>query len=294
MQRDETIPFHNESCSDEERALLQAKFWKLLARQTALFTMGESRSVPHETARELLRSLCYTLKIDGIHDVERIKKLLSVDLQEEYSRCVRILEIKKKTGHRLWQTVCLRAPTLRNQAMEDTLYSIGGFWKRYDIHYFAHRIPCDIDYPLCHPVPDSLQGVDYVTEYLRRLMMENNLLCRLDTSCCERLLESLHPHYRWLVLNLYEPIAANALGLTLVNGDIRSLKITPSIREKILSLLSTLPEADALQRLRRAAQSLCWELNIHSSFSQMYLEDWAVSLLPRIRSCASCGIFLSF
>ena len=66
MQRDET-------CSDEERALLQAKFWQLLARQTALFTMGESRSVPHETAQELLRSLCYILKIDGIHDVERIK-----------------------------------------------------------------------------------------------------------------------------------------------------------------------------------------------------------------------------
>ena len=52
MQRDETIPFHNETCSDEERALLQAKFWKLLSRQTALFTMGESRSVPHETAQE--------------------------------------------------------------------------------------------------------------------------------------------------------------------------------------------------------------------------------------------------
>ena len=48
--------------SGEEISRLQEKLLELLARRTALYTMGESSSIPRETAEELLRSLCYTLR----------------------------------------------------------------------------------------------------------------------------------------------------------------------------------------------------------------------------------------
>ena len=46
---------------------------------------------------------------------------------------MRLLEIKREVGRRLWQAVCLSASGLKNCSLEDTLVSIGGFWKRYDL-----------------------------------------------------------------------------------------------------------------------------------------------------------------
>jgi len=55
---------------------------------------------------------------------------------------------------------------------KDTLTNIDFFFKRYDYHFFAHEIP-DIFYQLNQPVPQELQGIEYVNEYLSRLLKEN-------------------------------------------------------------------------------------------------------------------------
>lgn len=70
--------------SGEEISRLQEKLLELLARRTALYTMGESSSIPRKTAEELLRSLCYTLRIGGDAAPERLRELLDGDLSQAY------------------------------------------------------------------------------------------------------------------------------------------------------------------------------------------------------------------
>ena len=143
------------------------------------------------------------------------------------------MEAKAKYARSLWQAACLTLPGIENQSLLDTMKSIGGFFKKYDCRFFAHQIPCDIDYQLCRPAPDSLMGVDYVIEYLRRICVENDLLRRFDPALTVRLLDLYCPDYKGLLINLYEPVAANALGLALTGGDIRKLEVSEGERERL-------------------------------------------------------------
>ncbi len=118
--------------------------------------------------------------------------------------------------------------------MLDTLKSIGRSFDLYDPVLSAHVVPCDIDYQLALPVPDSLLGIDYVHEYLRRLSIENSLLVRVEPEALTSLLDSWMPDWRDLVANLYEPVAyallksalmANAAEAVCLDGSSRQVGI---------------------------------------------------------------------
>ena len=161
-----------------EQQALQAKLFALLARQVRNYTKGESDSVPVETAQALLDSICFTLGLDLEDPGERGRELLARDLAKELTSRRERLRGEMVRGNILWVSLCRALPPVKNRAMQDTLRSIGGFWRRYDFVYLAQEIPCDIDYQLALPVPERMQGVRYVKEYLRRLSIENHFLRR--------------------------------------------------------------------------------------------------------------------
>jgi hypothetical protein len=65
--------------SPEDVAAFQDRLLRLLERRTALYTMGDSSSVPRHTAGEVLRSVCFVLGIDP-EQPDVPERLLSVDL----------------------------------------------------------------------------------------------------------------------------------------------------------------------------------------------------------------------
>lgn len=132
---------------------LQAKLVALLARQARNYTKGESDSVPVETAQALLDSICFTLGLDLEDPGERGRELLARDLAKELTSRRERLRGEMVRGNILWVSLCRALPPVKNRAMQDTLRSIGGFWRRYDFVYLAQEIPCDIDYQLALPVP---------------------------------------------------------------------------------------------------------------------------------------------
>ena len=64
------------------------------------------------------------------------------------------------------------------------------------------------------PVSESLLGINYVNQYLARLAAENSLLTRLPQGEVRAVLERSCPDWRGLLVNLYAPVAANALART--------------------------------------------------------------------------------
>ena len=80
----------------------------------------------------------------------------------------------------LLQTALASRPHIENRSLSDTLNSLKSFSKRWDFHFFAQEIPCDIDYPLSQPVSEALRGVDYVNEWLRQLCLEQAFLDCFD------------------------------------------------------------------------------------------------------------------
>jgi hypothetical protein len=264
----------------EDVAAFNEQFLRLLERRTAIYTMGDSTSVPRHVAADILRSVCFVLGIDP-DDPTIPERLLRVDLEDEFRRGLAEIERKIARAQQLWQDVIATMPHIANIALRDTLVEIGEFPNRYDFRSMAHEIPVSIDYPLCHLVPEELLGVDYITEYLRRLLLEADFLRCFELDACVRVLDLASPDYVDLLVNLYEPIATNAIGLALIGKDPRPLRIAEEDRAEIAGRLGPLGRAGRERALREAATAVCRALGIRDEGAEEYLRAIVPELLPR-------------
>ena len=163
------------------------------------------------------------------------------------------------------------------------------------IHLFTK---CAMDYQLSQPVSEALQGVDYINEWLRRLCLEQEFLRRFDQPSARAVVARSCPDYRRLLINLFEPVAVNALGLALLGEDPRILSVSPSLRRKLELQFAPLTEAESNAALSAGAESLCAWLGIQNQQATRYLNGLALGLRPRLRAALDAGtleyVFLEF
>jgi hypothetical protein len=269
-------------------AAFQERFMRLLERHTAIYTMGDSTSVPTHVAVDLLHSVAFVLGID-LESPEIPERLLTIDLEDEFRRNLAGIERKVELSGGLWRGVVSTVPPIPSTSLRDTIAAIGDFPQHYDVRSMAHEIPAVFDYPLCHPVPETLLGVDYINEYLRRLLVEADFLRRLDVDACVRVLERSSPDFEDLLVNLYEPVATNAIGRALVREDPRPLRISDEERAGIAARLGPLTSAQRERAMLEAASATCDCLGIHDGGGVEYLRALVPELLPRLEVALAYG-----
>ena len=279
----------SETLTEDEENELQIKLWSLLARRTRLFTMGDSSSVRIETAQELFNSICFCLDLYLKQSGNNRRVLLSSDIEILFERSLKAVEEKVELGKRLYKIACSSALRIENISYRDTLISIGGFFRKYDYRFFAHMIPCDIDYQLCHQIEDCFQGIEYINEYLKRLIIENSFVNIFQISHVEQLLEKSCPDYRGLLINIYEPVAVNALGRALLYENVRKLNISPEDRTRLFELFDPLTATPSIRLLNKAALRTCAELGIKDTNAIDYLRKTSEELYPRLNVAISHG-----
>lgn len=176
-----------------------------------------------------------------------------------------------------------------SRALGETLLGIGEFWRRYDWRFAAHEVPCDIDYPLALPVSENLRGVDYLTEWLGRLEAEVRLRDAFPRMAREAAWERFHPERYDLPLNLYVPLAADALCLFALGRDVRTLAVGPEERRAFALRMALLTEEETAAALRRWAEGLGEALGLPEGRDRRYLVACAGALLPRVRTAVAEG-----
>lgn len=269
----------------------------LFRAQARAYTLGDSDSLPLGTANELMASLLYTLDVHPAQP-ESFRPLIGRDLQALYRDALRRLEEKQRRALALAQSLCLSTPDYGCIALRDTLHSIQSALPGYDARFFAHRIPGEIDYQLAEPVPESLLGVDYILEYLLRLRAELRLLSRFYLPRVLALLSGAQAEWRELVSNLYLPVAANALGLSLLGENPRRLHVRREERRALLALLAPLHPLDAQNQMERACPGLLAALDLREPRDAQALRALCRDLAPRAACAAASGdlsgVFPSF
>ena len=191
---------------------------------------------------------------------EVVERLASVEyvldedcgLATQFDRGVERIKHKAEQARALWGQVRASVPQPTSRSMLDTLKSIGRSFDLYDPVLSAHVVPCDIDYQLALPVPDSLLGIDYVHEYLRRLSIENSLLVRIEPEALTSLLDSWMPDWRDLVANLYEPVAYALLQSALMSNAAEVVCPDGSSRQDGIDLAASVANARPNARFSRA------------------------------------------
>lgn len=179
--------------------------WAILGHMLELHTCGGSSSVSHTEAYDLMQSACYVLGIEDLQD-PAAAVLDCDDPIHAFQQKLEGLRARYDEVEALWQGICIAMPPIYNIALRDTLASIGGFGTRYDTLFAADQVPCDIDYPLHRPIPESLKGLDYLQAWLETLWEETRFIARFDAQDCIDVLEAWCPDYKGLLINLYEPI----------------------------------------------------------------------------------------
>lgn len=279
----------------EETAQLQARLFLLLERQIRMKTQGDSTSLPVEEVAELFESLCFTLQAHLDSNALDARLLLAGNPVGLLRAAQETLAVSVAKTRQLYDLLLERIQTFGHRALMDTLAGIGEFFRGYDVRLYAHQMPAHIDYQLCRPVPENRKGVFYIYDYLRTLLIENDLLTRFPSSRVLRLLERLSPDFRELLVNLYEPVAANVTGLALFPLPEERLTITEAEADQLAARLLALPPREARSNLRDAARLAAGHLALPSGDAIAYLTQTAEDLYPRLSvGCHSArGVFLA-
>ncbi len=228
----------------------------LLVRQVREYTGDMSSSVPVETARTLLDSLCYCIGLNS----ENRQDFMHGRLAEKYQAGLARLRAKIPRAHALWQQLCTQLPQAKSRSLSDTLRSIGGFWTAYDPRFFAREIPCSIDYQLAVPVPEALGGIDYLLCYLQALALENCFLCCFSVRELNAVLSLSSRDSCELLVNLFEPAFVNALGCMILCRSPSPLLLTEAELKQLYTVFEPLSPRQIEKKLLQAGSLLSGSL----------------------------------
>ena len=264
--------------------------YSLLSAQCKSFTGGQSSSLSVETVEALLSSICFSLSCFANKYGQNA--LLKIPPEKALEGARDILKKRIQLCKTLYLTL-LRLPFQPdNVSYRDTVNGMENFFKKYDYYFFADQIPCDIDYQLCLPVSESLWGVEYLTEYIKRLICEGRFCGAFQRYEITALLANFGSRNDELLINVFTPVLSNALGRVLLGNDISTLEVTPDGIEKLFSMFAGLKYEEALPIVDKASKLLCSRVGF-SGYNAEYVTESARTLIPRICRCDPKGLFLS-
>ncbi len=288
----------DKNISEEDKMLIEFKIWNLLGKHTDRYTMGDSTSVPIEIAEELLNSICFSLGLE-LRELMNAKEVLMEEdisdlLKASWSKIASLMD----RGKKLLEEVRKSSPNIENISYKDTLNEIDKFFNKYDYRFFAHKIDCSIDYQLSNPISEKLQGIEYINEYLKALLIENQFCLCFDKDNIIYILNSYCSDYKELLINIFEPILTNAIGLDILGRDILTLEISALQRETLLGIFRNLSKTEILVKLKSSSKNVCDILGVVDNEKIEYIKKTAANIYPRIEVGLSTGnidnIFLSF
>jgi len=254
----------------------------LLEERIRRYTMGDSTSVPVDTARRLFESILYCLDLQ--RSTRREKAEAHPNMKDRWQEGVTIAKQHARRAKLLLLQAQRTPPPLTNTAYCDTLSALPAFFAGYDADFFAQEIPCSFDYPLCQPVSDARLGAEYIQDFLRRLIAENTFLRAFSEEALLSLYERYYLDYADLLVNLYLPAAEMATLCALAGVPVRGLILTSEQLARLNGRLLTADEAEARRMIEEAADSALLELGLSGTFLRAYTVQTAQDLLVRLRA----------
>lgn len=287
-----------ENASSEDKEIIQIKLWTLLGKVTQRYTMNDSSSVPIEVAEELLKSICFLLNKSMEDSKSKIKLLKDEELEEVWKNSWKGVEEDIAKSKDLLEMVINTSICIENISYDDTVLEIARGLKFYDYRFLAHEVPCSIDYQLSNPVSEKLQGIDFINEYLKRLLFENEFCSNFDKAKIIELLKSYCEDYKELLINIFEPVFTNIIGLEVLGSDIYKIEIEDVERKVLLFIFNKMDKSEIKKEIITACNSICNKLKISKEDEIKYMKETALNLLPRIevgiKNNSLENIFLKF
>lgn len=244
--------------------------WQLLTQLVKDYTKGEHSSLPVERVEDLMASMEYTLAQTPPS---------FGPLAQRFEAGQKIIVVKTAQAKKLLAQVMVTAPDYGTRSYVDTLKVLPLFFKAYKPRFFAHEIPCDIDYQLAVPLDNEALGVDGFMDYLQCLLWENRFLARYDGKRVIKILRAVHPHYHQLLINMALPVMERALSRALLEEPLWALTMNPQLTERLEAFHTHHPRQEVAKAYEIAAVTLAQALDLKDG--EPYLKQVAQDFWPR-------------
>ena len=274
---------------------------ELLKVKLKYYTKDESSSVMIELAESILQCIDYTIgiylktfdNIEGIVDELKSNKLSQMLKQGQDLISEKILESKK-----LLQEINESKLKVDNYSYNDTIdYGIPLFFKEYNDFFAAHETHGSIDYQLCIDNMNYV-GIEYIYNYLKNLSLENDFCDNFPISEIDKLLKGYDKKCELLLINIFELLLINCLGVIICGKDLKSLNISSLDRRYIKNKLEKLSLEELQKELLKCAELCCETLYIKDKVLISYIEKATLKVASLINQAIKLNkletVFLSF
>lgn len=274
---------------------------ELLKVKLRYYTKDESSSVMVETAESISQCIDYTIGIylktfDNIEFI--IKELKHTSLSDMLKIGQDLINKKILHSKRLFHKINESRLKVDNYSYNDTIdYGILLFFKEYDDFFAAHETPGSIDYQLCIDNMNYI-GIEYIYNYLETLSLENEFCNNFDISEVNKLLKAYDKKCESLLINIFELLLINSLGVVVCGKDLNNLNISCLDREYIKNRLGKLSLEELQEELLKCSKICCEILGVKNESLITYIKKSTLEVSSLINESIKLNkletVFISF
>ncbi|MBE6089428.1 MAG: hypothetical protein E7206_15610 [Clostridium beijerinckii] len=276
----------NDILNNKELENIQVQILDILRETANYYTKAESYSVRVEVAEQIMLSIYYTIGsfLKGKTSIkEKITLIKENAMKYLFSEGEKVLKIKIEESKELLKNVQKSKLKTSNYAYIDTIdYGIPLFFIEYDSRFAAHEMQESIDYPLAIDEME-LVGIEYISEYLKKIDFENQFCSHFDSYEIENLLKSFDKNSDHILINIFELVLTNYLGCMVLGKRGITLDITDTERRYLKNKLGELKEEEFNEVISRIVEGICQEFNINDINFINYINKTIYKIMPSIK-----------
>ena len=274
---------------------------EVLKVQLKYYTKDESSSVMVEVAERLMEGIDYTIgfylkTIDNIElIIEELKTTSITDMLKIGNDLIKKKVVESKN---LLNTIQENKLKVDIYAYNDTIdYGHLVFFKEYDDFFVPNETHGPADYQL-YMDNVNYKGIEYINYYLETLNLENEFCYNFDICEINELLKGYDKNCELLLINIFELVLINSLGLVICGKSLKNLNINNIDREQIKNKLDKLSLEELQGALLKYAKTCCEILDIRNKALVNYITKSTLKITSLVYESIKLNkletVFLSF
>lgn len=274
---------------------------ELLKVNLKYYTKDESSSVMVEVAESILQCIDYTIGIylktfDNLESI--IEEIKNTNLFDMLKMGHDLIKEKILYSKKLLHEINENKLEVDNYSYSDTIdYGIPLFFKEYNDLFSAHETPASIDYQLYIDNMNYI-GIEYIFNYLETLSLENEFCNNFHISEINKVLRGYDKKCELLLINIFELVLINSLGVIICGKDLNSLNVNSLDREQIKNKLGNLSLEELQQELLKYAKICSEILDIKNEAVVTYIKKSTLKITSLINESIKLNrletVFISF
>lgn len=269
--------------------------------QLKYYTKDASSSVMVEVAENLMEGIDYTIGVylkafDNLElIIEELKNKSLFDLLKAGNELIKKKVIESK---KLLKKIQENKLKIDNYSYNDTIdHGIPLFFKEYEDFFVPHEGSGSIDYQL-YIDNMNYKGIEYIENYLETLSLENEFCSKFDINEITELLKGYDEKCELLLINIFELVLINSIGLVICDRSPKQLNINNIDREMIKDKLSNLSVEELQETLLKYSETCNEILVIKSKVLINYIRSSVVRMTSYISRSIELNkletVFISF